>query len=281
MKLQFTKMHGLGNDFIIVDGVNNQLPADLNALAKAVCHRYFGIGANGLLVVQPSEINDIRMRIFNDDGTEAQMCGNGIRCFAAYVYDRQIVPKQALKVETAAGTIKPVLVFNDGQLEKVQVDMGIPRTKSWEVPVESDKDELIAQPMTMEGYEFEMNCISMGNPHAVTFWKTLAKAPVLTLGPLLENHPIFPERANIEFVEIISPSEIRMRVYERGCGETLACGTGASASVVAAVLNGYTERKVLVHLLGGDLECEWREDGHLMMTGPATYVAEGEYCYNE
>lgn len=281
MKLQITKMHGLGNDFIIVDGINNDLPADLNALAKAVCDRHFGIGANGLLVVLPSDLNDIRMRIFNDDGTEAQMCGNGIRCFAAYVYDHKIVAKKEMKVETAAGTIKPVLVFDGDKLDKVQVDMGIPRVKSWEIPIETEREEIIAQPMNMEGYDFEMNCVSMGNPHAVTFWPDLTKAPVLTLGPLLESHPIFPEKANIEFVEVLSPGEIRMRVFERGCGETLACGTGASASVVASVLNGYTDRKVLVHLLGGDLECEWQENGHLMMTGPATYIAAGEYYYDE
>ncbi|MDO4541883.1 MAG: diaminopimelate epimerase [Bacillota bacterium] len=279
--MQVTKMHGLGNDFVVVDGVNNQLPEKLNEFAQAVCDRHFGIGANGLLVVLPSEFNDIRMRIFNDDGSEAQMCGNGMRCFAAYVYDHDIVKKKEMRVETAAGTIKPVLIFNGYKLEKVRVDMGIPRTKSWEIPIETHKDEMIGEPMNMEGYDFEMSCISMGNPHAVTFWKNLDRAPVRTLGPLLENHPVFPNRANIEFVEIVSPTEIRMRVFERGCGETLACGTGASAAVVAAVLNGYTDKKVLVHLLGGDLECEWLENGHLLMTGPATYVACGEFYYNK
>ncbi|MEG0875113.1 MAG: diaminopimelate epimerase [Clostridiales bacterium] len=279
MKLNFTKMNGLGNDFVIVENLNGELPDDLNDLAKKVCDRHFGIGADGLLVVLPSEINDIRMRIINNDGTEAQMCGNGIRCFAAYVYDKGIVPKNEMKVETAAGTIKPVLIFEDEKLQKIRVDMGIPRVKAWEIPVEVDKDEVVAMPMVVDGYEFELNCVSMGNPHAVTFWNDLVKAPVHDLGPILECHKMFPEKINVEFVEVVTANEIRMRVFERGCGETLACGTGASASVVASILNGYTDRNVTVHLLGGDLECEWRENGHLMMTGPIAYVAQGEYIY--
>ncbi len=279
MKLHFTKMNGLGNDFIIFDGRDHSLPEDLGALAKKVCDRHFGIGADGILVVLPSDINDIRMLIINSDGSEAQMCGNGIRCFAAYVYDKGIISTKEMTVETAAGTIRPVLMDSVDGSPMVKVNMGTPRIKPWEIPVEVEGDKVIGMPMEIDGYHFDLNCVSMGNPHAVTFWRNLDEAPITSLGPILERHPLFPEKTNVEFVEIMDVDEIRMRVYERGCGETLACGTGASASVVTSILNGYTDRKVKVHLLGGVLECEWCDDGSLMMSGPAAYVAEGEYIY--
>lgn len=279
MSIKFTKMNGLGNDFVIVNGLTETLPQDINGFAKEICDRHFGVGADGLLVVLPSDINDIRMRVINSDGSEAQMCGNGIRCFAAYVYDNGIVTKKEMKVETAAGTIKPVLYFNGDKLERIKVDMGIPRMKPWEIPVEIDGEEeqVVSYPVEVGGYEFDLNCISMGNPHAITFWRDLNNAPVHSLGPLMECHEMFPEKTNVEFVEVLNDGEIRMRVFERGCGETLACGTGASAATVAAILNGYTNKKVKVFLLGGELECEWCENGHLMMTGPIAYVAEGTY----
>ena len=274
--MEFVKMHGCGNDFIIIDSFKDTPPADLGAFAKHICNRHFGLGADGVLVVLPSDFTDVRMVIINSDGSEAQMCGNGIRCFASYVYEQGIVKKTAMTVETAAGIIKPQLIFaEDGKLQKVCVDMGIPRIRPWEIPVELEGEQVVGVPMDIDGYHFELTCVSMGNPHAVSFWRDLTKAPVLTLGPVLECHPLFPQKTNVEFVEIVDTDEIRMRVFERGVGETLACGTGAAASVVAAILNGYTDRQVKVHVLGGTLEYDWRADGHLMMTGPVVKVAAG------
>lgn len=279
--MEFSKMHGCGNDFIIVNGLQEALPAKLGKFAQHICDRHFGLGGDGLLLVLPSDIADIRMRIFNSDGSEAQMCGNGVRCFAYYVYEKDIIKKREMIVETAAGIIKPKLIFGDDQLTKVQVNMGIPRVKPWEIPVNLTGEQIIARPMEVDGVKFEMTCISMGNPHAVIFWPDTATAPVDSLGAALSSHPLFPQRANVEFVEIIAGDEIKMRVYERGVGETLACGTGAAAAVVAAVLNGFTGRQVRVRVLGGVLEYDWREDGHLVMSGPIAQVADGNYYYRE
>ena len=279
MKVQFTKMNGLGNDFIILDGINNTLPEDLCDFAKKVCDRHFGIGADGVLVILPSDIFDIRMRIIKSDGTYAQMCGNGIRCFAAYVYENGLLDKTDMKVETDAGMIRPHLVFDGDRVEKVEVDMGVPRLDPPSIPVKVADQRAIAYPHQTSCGEIELSCVSMGNPHVVTFWKTLAEAPFALLGPELEADPMFPEKANVEFVEIVNPREIRVRVFERGCGETLACGTGACAATVAAVLNGYTERDLKVCLSGGELICRWDENDHVIMTGPVSRVAEGVYKY--
>lgn len=280
MKIEFTKMNGLGNDFIILDGIHNELPDDLCDFAKKVCDRHFGIGADGVLLVLPSDLCDIRMRIINSDGTFAQMCGNGIRCFAAYVYEKGFIDQTEMKVETDAGTIRPRLVFREENVEKVEVDMGVPRLDPASIPVNIGGEKAIGYPYVFQNEEIELSCVSMGNPHVVTFWKQLREAPFEMLGPKLEKDPLFPEKTNVEFVEIVNDEEIRVRVFERGCGETLACGTGACASVVASVLNGYTGREVTVRLPGGDLICRWSGDDHVVMTGPVAFVAEGVYKYN-
>lgn len=279
MKVDFLKMNGLGNDFILLDGMNHELPEDLSDFAVKVCDRHFGIGADGVLLVLPSEIFDIRMRIINSDGTFAQMCGNGIRCFSAYVYENGLVDKTEFKVETDAGVIRPKLILNDGKVEKVEVDMGVPRLDAGAIPVAIGDEKAIGYPYMSDGGEIELTCVSMGNPHTVTFWKKLEDAPFETLGPRLEEDPMFPEKTNVEFVEILNRNEIRVRVFERGCGETLACGTGACASTVASVLNGHTDRDLTVHLIGGDLLCKWTENDHLIMTGPISYVCKGIYEY--
>jgi len=282
LNIQFTKMNGLGNDFIILDGIHNELPEDLSDFARKVCNRHFGIGADGVLLVLPSDIFDIRMRIINSDGTYAQMCGNGIRCFAAYVYQMGFVSSPEMKVETDAGMIRPKLVFNGDVVEKVEVDMGVPRVEASDIPVNCAETKMIGYPYMTEQGEIELTCVSMGNPHAVTFWKKLEDAPFDNLGPKLECDGLFPEKTNVEFVEILSDSEIRVRVFERGCGETMACGTGACASTVAAVLNGYTGRDLTVHLSGGDLFINWNEENnHVIMTGPVAFVAGGVYNYIE
>lgn len=282
MKIQFTKMNGLGNDFIILDGIHHELPEDLGDFARKVCDRHFGIGADGVLLVLPSDIFDIRMRIINSDGTYAQMCGNGIRCFAAYAYENGFVNDADMKVETDAGMIRPKLIFCGNTVEKVEVDMGVPRVAASDIPVNCAEMKMIGYPFMTEQGEIELTCVSMGNPHAVTFWKKLEEAPFESLGPQLECNGLFPEKTNVEFVEILSDKEIRVRVFERGCGETLACGTGACASTVAAVLNGYTGRELIVHLSGGDLYIRWDEENdHVIMTGPVAHVATGVYEYTE
>lgn len=279
MDIKFTKMNGLGNDFIILDGINNELPEDICDFARKACDRHFGIGADGVLLVLPSDIFDIRMRIINSDGTFAQMCGNGIRCFATYVYENKLLETAEMKVETDAGMIRPRLIFQNGQVEKVEVDMGVPRLDPLSVPVNAAGERAIAYPHETSCGEIELSCVSMGNPHAVTFWKKLSDAPFSVLGPELEKDSMFPEKTNVEFVEIVSPQEIRVRVFERGCGETLACGTGACAATVASVLNGYTDRELKVCLSGGELLCRWNDNDHVIMTGPVSFVAEGIYKY--
>ena len=281
MKIEFTKMNGLGNDFILLDGVNRELPEDIADFARKVCDRHFGIGADGVLLILPSEIFDIRMRIINSDGTFAQMCGNGIRCFAAYVYENGLVDKADMKVETDAGMIRPRLIFGDDGVEKVEVDMGVPRLDPTAIPVNIGDSRAIGYPYMTDHGEIEISCVSMGNPHAVTFWKRLDDAPFAALGPRLEADAMFPEKTNVEFVEIVSEGEIRVRVFERGCGETLACGTGACAATVASALNGYTGRDLIVHLSGGDLVCRWDENDHVIMVGPVARVATGVYEYEE
>lgn len=280
MKIEFTKMNGIGNDFIILNGIEHELPDDISDFARKVCNRHFGIGADGVLLILPSDIFDIRMRIINSDGTFAQMCGNGIRCFAAYVYEKGLVNKEDMKVETDAGMIRPRLIFAGDEVEKVEVDMGVPRLDPTAIPVSVGDQDVIGYPYMTDGGEIELSCVSMGNPHTVTFWKKLADAPFAELGPKLEEDAMFPEKTNVEFVEILGEKDIRVRVFERGCGETLACGTGACAAMVASVLNGYTGREVTVHLAGGDLACHWDENNHVIMTGPVSYVADGVYEYD-
>lgn len=269
-KISFVKMHGLGNDFILIDCLNQKL-TEPEKFAVKYCDRRFGIGADQLLLLYPSQIADFKMRIFNADGSEVEMCGNGIRCFAKYIWDRGLSDKEILEVETLAGIIKPKKV---GPL--VQVDMGKPEFSPQKIPVDAEGQKAFDLLLEVAGWHAKLNCVSMGNPHAVIFLEEEPKNfAVSKYGPLIENHPIFPKRTNVEFAFVKNPHEIVMRVWERGAGETLACGTGACATAVAAMVKELTERKVTVHLLGGDLLIEWAEDGHVYMTGPAEEVFEG------
>ncbi|MDA8168701.1 MAG: diaminopimelate epimerase [Nitrospiraceae bacterium] len=269
--LPFAKMQGTGNDFVLLDGIKNNLDdLDLTATAKKLCDRRFGIGADQLLILLPSQKADFRMLIFNADGSQVQMCGNGIRCLAKYIWDGGLSGKETLEIETLAGIIKPMR--KDGQ---VRVDMGVPQLEGRKIPVDLD-GRVIDYPLKVEDAVFPVTCVSMGNPHAVIFIEGVDGFPLAHYGPLIENNPLFPERTNVEFVEVLGPREIKMRVWERGSGETLACGTGASASGVASALKGLTERSVKVRLRGGGLDIDWAGDGHLYMTGPAEEVFRGE-----
>uniref|UniRef100_A0A7C4AJH7 Diaminopimelate epimerase n=1 Tax=Thermodesulfovibrio aggregans TaxID=86166 RepID=A0A7C4AJH7_9BACT len=269
-KISFVKMHGLGNDFILIDCLNQDLE-EPEKFAIKYCNRRFGIGADQLLLVYPSEIADFKMRIFNADGSEVEMCGNGIRCLAKYIWEKGLSDKEVLEIETLAGIIKPKKA---GQL--VQVDMGVPEFKPEKIPVDVEGETAFDVVLEVSGWLARINCVSMGNPHAVIFLEENPKNfAVAKYGPLIENHPVFPKRTNVEFAFVENPQEITMRVWERGAGETLACGTGACATAVSAMIKGLTEKKVTVHLLGGDLLIEWNEDGHVYMTGSAEEVFEG------
>jgi diaminopimelate epimerase len=275
--MKFTKMHGCGNDYVYVNLFEETI-ADPAALAIAVSDRHFGIGSDGLITIGPSETADFRMRIYNADGSEAEMCGNGIRCVAKYVYDHKMTEKEEITVESGAGIKRLTLTVEDGKVALVRVDMGEPILKPDLIPVISDKEKVVAEPILVDETEWKMTCVSMGNPHAVVFVDDVAKFPVETVGPLFENHKRFPKRTNTEFVTVHSRTEASMRVWERGSGETWACGTGTCATVMACILNGYTDNRVLVHLLGGDLTIEYDEKtNHIYMTGPATEVFHGEW----
>ncbi|MDY0212406.1 MAG: diaminopimelate epimerase [Desulfuromonadaceae bacterium] len=276
--MQFVKMHGAGNDYVYVDTSIAQVdnPSDL---AIEVSSRHFGIGSDGLILIMPSQVADARMRMFNADGSEAQMCGNGIRCVAKYLYDRQRVSDTTIRIETGAG-IRSIQVVPgaDGKVEKARVDMGVPELQRGNIPMQGDP---AAQALNVElevgGETFEVCCVSMGNPHCVVFVTDVATFPVEIWGPLIETHQSFPERTNVEFVEVLSRTAVKQRTWERGAGETLACGTGASAVVVAAYLTERTERSIVNHLRGGDLQMEYTPCGSVHMTGGATEVFRGEY----
>jgi diaminopimelate epimerase len=274
--MEFTKMHGAGNDYVYVNCFTERVD-NPEQTAIAVSNRNFGIGSDGLILIMPSRSADVRMRMFNSDGSESEMCGNGIRCVAKYAYDHGIVTKTEITAETGAGILTLRLFPGaDNKVERVRVNMGIPRLTRAEIPMLGEPGgRVVNEPLNILHTTFHITCASMGNPHCVIFIDDLANFQVEKYGPLIENHELFPRRTNVEFVEIISPTEVRQRTWERGAGETLACGTGASAVCVAGVLNGVTERKILNHLSGGDLELEWAEDGFLYMTGPAVEVFSG------
>ncbi|MDO8644028.1 MAG: diaminopimelate epimerase, partial [bacterium] len=267
----FTKMQGLGNDFVFLNGFHYKtLP--LKKIVTKLCDRRFGIGADQLLLVSRSRQADFRMQIFNADGSEVEMCGNGLRCLARFVHDEKLSAKKEMTVETAKG-IQTVRILGE---DRIRVNMGEPVLRGREIPVKLS-GRVINRPVRVEGKEFRMTCVSMGNPHAVIFVEKLKNIEIEKYGPPLENHSLFPRRANIEFVKVISRKKIEIRVWERGAGETLACGSGACAAVVASVLNGLTDRKVQVQLRGGVLQIDWnRTTGHLLMTGPAETVFKGE-----
>jgi diaminopimelate epimerase len=277
MSFKFSKWNGLGNDFVIVNCLEERI-ADYSKLAVEVCDRHFGVGADGLVLLMASDKADFRMRIFNADGSEAEMCGNVTRCMARYVYEHGLIEGARFTLETGAGIIKPEVILKDGKYEMVRVDMGEPVLAGDLIPVQGfGEKRVVAKKIEALGEAYEMTCVSMGNPHCVIFVDDVAKVDLAKVGPVLEKHALFPRKINVEFVEVKSRSHMRMRVWERGAGITLACGTGASATLVAAVLNDKAERKAKVELDGGTLTIEWAEDGHIYMSGPAEEVFRAEY----
>jgi diaminopimelate epimerase len=274
--MEFTKMHGLGNDFIVVAG-EPKLPDNAAALAIELCNRFFGIGADGLVYILPSEKADFMMRIMNSDGSEAEQCGNAIRCVSKYVYDHGMTDKEEITIETiGAGVQKVQLSVQDGKVATVRVDMGQPILKGTQVPTTIDQDVVLGHPIEVDGREFRFTAVSMGNPHCVIYVDDAVNFDLQAWGPKLETHPLFPRKINVEFVTVKSRDYADMRVWERGAGPTLACGTGACATLVSSVLNGLTDRKATVSLKGGDLYIEWNEeDNHVYMTGPAQEVYHG------
>jgi diaminopimelate epimerase len=278
--MKFTKMHGAGNDYVYVNGFAEKLVGDLPSLARAISDRRFGVGGDGLILILPSDHADARMRMFNADGSESEMCGNGIRCVAKYVFDHGLVRRETLRIETGAGVLPVQLHLHEDRVARVTVDMGRPRLMAGEIPttLAVAEERVVEHALTIGGVSLHVTCVSMGNPHCVVFVPKATDDLVLRVGPLLENASFFPSRTNVEWVEVLSRTEVRQRTWERGSGETWACGTGASAVCVAGVLTGRTDRRILNHLTGGDLELEWLEEPDtVMMTGPAVEVFSGEW----
>ena len=274
--IKFTKMHGLGNDYVYIDAINQKIENE-SSLAKFVSNRHFGIGSDGLILICKSDIADFQMRMFNSDGSEAEMCGNGIRCVGKFVYDKGLTDKTIVKIETLAGIKTLVLNTKDGKVETARVDMGEPILEAEKIPVISKEQPVKNLELEAENKKFKFTCVSMGNPHAITIVENTKEFDVEKYGKILEVDKAFPKKANIEFAQIIDKENIKMRVWERGAGETLACGTGACATAVACNLLNLTGRKVNIELLGGILNIEWNEnDNHIYMTGPAVTVFDGE-----
>ena len=276
--MKFTKMQGIGNDYVYVNCLQETIE-NPSELAKTISDRHYGVGSDGLIMINPSDKADFEMEMYNADGSRGEMCGNGIRCVAKYVYDYGLTDKTSISVETLAGIKYLDLTVEDGKVVLVKVDMGKPMLRPEEVPVVSEKEEVIDEPITVDGQEYRMTCVSMGNPHAVVFIdQDVKEFPLETVGVKFENHERFPKRVNTEFVNVLDRHTAQMRVWERGSGETLACGTGACAVAVACALNGLTEDEVTVKLLGGDLQIKWdREKNTVYMTGPAEVVFDGEW----
>jgi diaminopimelate epimerase len=275
--LPFVKMQGCGNDYVYVDAFHHEV-RDPATLAKTVSDRRFGVGSDGLILALPSTKADFRMRMWNLDGSESEMCGNGLRCVAKFAYERGLVAKKSrLTVETGAGVLGVELHLKGSTVDSVTVDMGPPRLERAEIPMVGKPGRVVDEPLAVDGKVLKVTAVSMGNPHAVTYVESAANAPVATLGPLVEHHASFPRRTNAHFVEVLGPAEVRQRTWERGCGETHACGTGACAVAVAGVLTGRTGRDLTLHLLGGDLHVRWPEGGHVLLTGPCVEVFEGRW----
>ena len=278
MKLAFTKMEGCGNDYVYINGFTQSVPAeDKPALVRRLSDRHFGIGGDGVIFINPAKEADFEMEMWNADGTRSEMCGNGIRCVARYVYDFGLTDQKEFSI-VSAGKFKYMTLYEqDGQISAVRVNMGQPILEADQIPVRADHSPVINVPIEVQGKEYRMTCVSMGNPHAVVFVDSTEDFPLEQVGPYFENHPCFPNRTNTEFVQVIDRSRVRMRVWERGTGETLACGTGCCATAVACVLNGLTDNAITVEVLGGALQIEWDRDNDLVwMTGPATVVFSGE-----
>ena len=274
--MKFTKMHGCGNDYVYVNCMEKMLE-DPDQVSRFVSDRHFGVGSDGLILICPSDQADFRMAMYNADGSEGEMCGNGIRCVAKYVYDYGLTDQTSISVETKGGIKYLDLTVKEGKVSLVKVNMGSPILKPYLIPIRSEKEQFVDEPVTVDGKVYRMTGVSMGNPHVVTFVDDTASLNLEKIGPSFENHELFPNRINTEFVQVLSRHEINMRVWERGSGETLACGTGTCASAVACVLNGKTDEHLTVHLLGGDLEIFYdRANDTVWMTGPASVVFDGE-----
>ena len=275
--MKFTKMHGCGNDYVYINGFTEHIE-DKVSFVKAVSDRHFGVGGDGAFFINPSEIADFEMEMYNADGTRAEMCGNGIRCVAKYVYDKGLTDKTSITIESF-GKVKVIeLTVENNEVTQVRVNMGKPILKASEIPVVSQKEPVVKEKIVVKDKEYEMTCVSMGNPHAVVFIDDVTNLEIEAVGPYFENHEAFPNRTNTEFVKVKDRNTVQMRVWERGTGETLACGTGCCATLVACVLNGLTDRKATIEVLGGKIQVEWDEESDcVFMTGPATIVFEGEF----
>lgn len=274
--MKFTKMHGIGNDYVYVNCFEETVdqPAEVS---KFVSDRHFGIGSDGLILICPSDVADFQMVMYNSDGSRAQMCGNGIRCVGKYVHDRGLTDQECFTVETLGGIKTLRLTVENGETVSVTVDMGEPILEPRRIPVDADGETFINRKVVVDGVEWSITAVSMGNPHAIVYVEDTDSLDLPRLGPSFEHHPLFPERVNTEFIQVVSDTHLKMRVWERGASETLACGTGACASLVASVLNGKCQRKATLELLGGNLEIHWDEEtNHVFMTGPATFVFDGE-----
>jgi len=285
MEISFIKMEGLGNDFIILDDRDGKIKQHENysALAKRLCSRHFGIGADGIILILNSDSldHDIKFMIYNSDGSQPQMCGNGMRCFAKYLYESKIIPQRKMRVDTKAGTVIPEVIpgltsGDKDQVQSVRVDMGEPVLLCRDIPFESQNEKAIEECLTVGDKEYRITAVSMGNPHAVIFVDNVEKVDIVKVGRSIELHERFPEKTNVEFIEVVNSRKLKMKVWERGAGVTLACGTGACASLVAANLTDRAEDKAIIHLDGGDLEIHWdKATNHIFKTGPATLVFEG------
>ncbi|WP_110113757.1 diaminopimelate epimerase [Bacillus sp. CGMCC 1.16541] len=280
---QFTKMHGLGNSYIYVNMFKEEIQEeDLAPLAVKVATMYTGIGSDGLILICPSDTADVKMRVFNNDGSEAKNCGNGLRCVAKYAYEHNLVKNKTFSIETLSGIVQAEVHIESDTVHQVTVDMGQPHLSRHALPmIGEDQEKVIAEKAVFADEIYEITTVSMGNPHVIFYVNDIKEAPLLTLGPIVEKDPRFPEGVNVEFVEVVNEQELHFRVWERGSGVTQACGTGACAAVVASVLNEYTKRDTptVVHLAGGDLKITWRSEGNVLMTGPAETICTGEYYY--
>lgn len=273
-------MHGIGNDYVFIDLFSETIPEDIPSLAREMSDRHFGVGSDGIILIMPSSRADFRMRIFNADGSEGEMCGNGVRCFAKYVYERELTRKTEIAVETPAGIVMCELHLSGNRVEEVTVDMGFPRLRPEMIPVADtggEREMVVDQPLVVLGKQFMVTAVSMGNPHCVVFVDSLADIPLGKYGPALEAHPFFPSRTNVEFARVVAPGEVDVAVWERGSGDTMACGTGACAVVVAGVIKGVLSRDARVRLPGGILRVRWDENGRVYMTGPCEEVFDGIY----
>lgn len=276
--MRFTKVQGLGNDFVLVDGFAEELDLELfPKVAVKICDRHFGVGADGLVPLLPSRTADVMMRIYNSDGSEAEMCGNVIRCAAKYLYEHDLVKKEKIRVETLAGIRVPELIIENGRVTLVRVDMGEPHLERRDIPMLGNPGRVVDEELKVDGVTYRITAVSMGNPHCIIFVPDVEAVPLARLGPLFETHLSFPRKTNVEFVQVLNRTEVKMRVWERGTGITMACGTGACAAGVASALNDYTGRRVTVHLSMGELLIEWANNNHIYMTGPAEEVFHGDY----